>query len=353
MAHKLAFIGFGVVGQGLAEILNDKKEVLKQDEGFEAVIVAISDLIKGSIYLPSGLDINTAIQVLKETGSLENYPQTSGLMTGWDSLKTIRETNADTIIEVSYTDVKTGQPAIDHCKAAFESGKNVVMTNKGPVALAYKELSDLANKHGVYWGFEGTVMSGTPALRMPIAALAGNDITEIRGILNGTTNYILTKMEEEGVSYEEALKEAQELGIAEADPASDVEGYDARYKIVILSNYVMNAPLTVEEVFCKGITDITLKDIEEAKAEGKRWKLLAKARKENNRVIASVVPEKVDATDPLASISGAMNAITYECDLLGTVTLSGAGAGKIETGFSLLIDLITIERERQLVRLFS
>jgi homoserine dehydrogenase len=354
MAHKLAFIGFGVVGQGLAEILRDKKEILKKEEGFEAVIVAISDLMKGSIYHPDGLDIETVLQVLKETGNLENYPEVPGLVKGWDSLKTIRETNADTIIEVSYTDVKTGQPAIDHCKAAFEAGKNVVMTNKGPVALAYRELSKIAKKHGVYWGFEGTVMSGTPALRMPITALAGNDITEIRGILNGTTNYILTKMEEEGLTYEEALKEAQKLGYAEADPTSDVEGYDARCKIVILSNYVMNAPLTVEEVSCKGITDITLKDMEDAKKEGKRWKLLARARKEDGKVIASVAPEKVDLTDPLASISGATNAITYECDLLGPVTLIGAGAGKIETGFSLLIDLININRvsrERTLAKI--
>jgi homoserine dehydrogenase len=351
VVHKLAFIGFGVVGQGLAEILRDKKEALKKGEGFKAVIVAISDLMKGSIYDPNGLDIDTALRVLNETGNLENYPETNTLVTGWDSLKTIRETNADTVIEVSYTDVKTGQPAINHCKAAFESGKNVVMTNKGPVALAYKELSDIANQHGVHWGFEGTVMSGTPALRMPIATLAGNEITEIRGILNGTTNYILTKMENEGASYEEALKEAQEHGYAEADPTSDVEGYDARYKIVILANYVMNAPLTVEEVSCKGITDITLKDIEEARAEGKRWKLLAKARKEGDEIIASIAPEKVAITDPLASISGATNAITYECDLLGTVTLSGAGAGKVETGFSLLIDLITIDRERQVVKI--
>ncbi|WP_026581414.1 homoserine dehydrogenase [Bacillus sp. J33] len=351
MAHKLAFIGFGVVGQGLAEILRDKKEFLKEKEEFEAEIVAISDLMKGSIYHPNGIDIDTALHVLKETGNLENYPHTPGLVTGWDSLKTIRETNADTVIEVSYTDVKTGQPAIDHCKAAFESGKNVVMTNKGPVALAYKELSQLAKKHEVYWGFEGTVMSGTPALRMPVSALAGNDITEIRGILNGTTNYILTKMEAEGVSYEDALKEAQELGYAEADPTSDVEGYDARYKIVILANYVMNVPLKVEEVSCEGITSITLKDIEVAKAEGKRWKLLAKVRKEEGRVAASIAPEKVSVSDPLASISGATNAITYECDLLGTVTLSGAGAGKVETGFSLLIDLINISRERSLVKI--
>ncbi|MBO1000458.1 homoserine dehydrogenase [Bacillus sp. SD075] len=351
MAHKLAFIGFGVVGQGLAEILLDKKETLKKNEGFEAVIVAISDLQKGSIYHHNGLDIDKVLEVLKETGSLEDYPQSPGLVTGWDSIKTIRETNADTIIEVSYTDVKTGQPAIDHCKAAFEGGKNVVMTNKGPVALAYQELSELADKKGVFWGFEGTVMSGTPALRMPITTLAGNEITEIRGILNGTTNYILTKMETEGVSYEEALKEAQDLGYAEADPTSDVEGYDARYKIAILANHVMNVPLTVEEVVCRGITDITLMDIEEAKSEGKRWKLLAKARKEEGGIIATICPEKVDVTDPLASINGAVNAITYVCDLLGPVTLSGAGAGKVETGFSLLIDLITIERKRQVVKI--
>lgn len=351
MAHKLAFIGFGVVGQGLAEILRDKRETLKKEEGFEGEIVAISDFMKGSIYHPNGLNIDTILHVLNETGNLENYPKTPGLITGWDSFKTIRETIADTIVEVSYTDVKTGQPAIDHCKLAFESGKNVVMTNKGPVALAYKELSELARQKNVSWGFEGTVMSGTPALRMPVATLVGNEITEIRGILNGTTNYILTKMEDEGISYEEALKEAQELGYAEADPTSDVEGYDARYKISILANYVMNEPLKVEDVSCTGITNITLKEIEEARKEGKRWKLLAKAHRENGAVKASIAPEKVEISDPLASTSGAVNAITYECDLLGTVTLSGAGAGKVETGFSLLIDLINIDRERKLVNI--
>jgi homoserine dehydrogenase len=347
MSHKLAFIGFGVVGQGLAEILLEKKEELKLKERFEAKVVAISDFIKGSIYHPNGLDIEIVLKTLKETGNLENYPQTPGLIKGWDSFKTIVDTNADTIIEVSYTDVKTGQPAIDHCKAAFESGKNVVMTNKGPVALAYKELTEIAKKHGVSWGFEGTVMSGTPSLRMPIVTLAGNEIKEIRGILNGTTNYILTKMEQEGVSYEAALKEAQELGYAEADPTSDVEGYDARYKIVILANYIMGIPLKVEDVSCKGITDLSLKDIEIAKSEGKRWKLLAKVKQENGKVAASITPEKVDITDSLASIGGAVNAITYDCDLLGPVTLSGAGAGKTETGFSLLIDLININRERK------
>jgi homoserine dehydrogenase len=345
MTQRLALLGFGVVGQGIAEIILNKAEALKESTGFEADIVAISDVMKGSIYHPEGLDIKTALNVIKETGKLDSYPDSEGLIRGWDSLTTIRESNADTIVEVTFTDVKTGQPAIDHCKAAFESGKNVVMSNKGPVALAYQELTELAKKKNVRWGFEGTVMSGTPALRMPLTSLAGNDVTEIRGILNGTTNYILTQMEE-GMSYEEALSQAQSLGYAEADPTSDVEGYDARYKIIILSNTVMNAPLKVEDVDCKGITAITLEDVKQAKEEGKRWKLIARAKQEGDRVVATIAPEKVELKDPLSSITGATNAVTFDCDLAGPITLVGAGAGRIETGYSLLIDLINIHRNQ-------
>lgn len=349
MAQKLAFIGFGVVGQGLAEILQNKRQSLRDDEGFEAKVVAISDFKKGSLYHPEGLDLKAVLDAVQTDGTFVNYPETDGLITGWDSLQTIQQSNADTIVEVSYTDVLTGQPAIDHCRAAFQSGKNVVITNKGPVALAYQELTALADKHNVSWGFEGTVMSGTPALRMPKLALAGNDITEIRGILNGTTNFMLMRMDE-GESYESALKEAQQLGYAEADPTSDVEGLDARYKIVILVQHVMGMPLSVEDVECTGISQMTAELIERARAEGKRWKLIATAKKENGVVSAKVAAEKVPLDDPLASVSGALNAITYETDLLGPVTLSGAGAGKTETGFSLLIDLLTIAKARKAVR---
>jgi homoserine dehydrogenase len=343
VAHKLALIGFGTVGQGLAEILRDKEQFLRESLGFTAQIVAVSDLLKGSLYQPAGLDIAKLLEVVQATGRLADYPDAPGLERGWDSFKTIRETNADTIVEVSYTDIQTGQPAIDHCRAAFESGKNVVMSNKGPVALAFQELSALAQAAGVRWGFEGTVMSGTPALRMPLTALAGNDIREVRGIFTGTTNYILTKMEE-GLSYQAALKQAQELGDAEADPTADGEGYDALGKVVILANVVMNAPLTKEQVACRGISHLTLADIEQAKTEGKRWKLIGRAKKEGNKVVASVGPELVPLSDPLAGIMGATNAITYECDLAGPITLVGAGAGRVETGFSILIDLINIER---------
>ncbi|MBB6453499.1 homoserine dehydrogenase [Salirhabdus euzebyi] len=344
MTQKVALIGFGGVGQGLVNILRTRKEKLRSTLGTNIEIVSISDLKKGSIHHPDGLDLEQVDQIMKESGNLEDYPNVDGAVKGWDSFETIEKTNADTIVEITYTDVHTGQPAIDHCKAAIRNGKNVVMSNKGPVALAYQELSELAKAHNVSLGFEGTVMSGTPAIRLPIVSLAGNEINEIKGILNGTTNYILTEMEK-GIPYEDALTKAQELGYAEADPTSDVEGYDALYKVVILANVIMGVPLKKEDVYCKGISHLTLQDIEEAEQEKKKWKLLGRINWNGQRVEASVMPEKIEITDPLAAVQGATNAVTYECDLSGPITLLGAGAGIVETGYSLLIDLINLERK--------
>jgi homoserine dehydrogenase len=339
--HRLALIGFGVVGQALAEIIQTRQAKFQQTYNLDLHIVAVSDLLKGAVYHPNGLDPAKLLETVKSTGTLDAYPNTPGLERGWDSFKTIRESNAATIIEVSYTDINTGQPAIDHCLAAFESGKNVVMSNKGPIALAYAELSTLAKEKGVQWHFESTVLSGTPALRMPLTALVGNEITAVSGIFNGTTNYILTKMEE-GLSYKVALKQAQELGYAEADPTADVEGYDTLGKVIILANVVMNAPLTKDDIPCQGISQLTLKDIEQAKIQGKRWKLIGRARKEDGHVIASVGPEMIPLTDPLAGVTGATNAITYHTDLVGPVTLVGAGAGGKETAAGILADVINI-----------
>ncbi|HEX6922818.1 MAG TPA: homoserine dehydrogenase, partial [Bacillales bacterium] len=168
-------------------------------------------------------------------------------------------------------------------------------------------------------------------------------INEISGILNGTTNYILSKMEED-MTYDDALAKAQELGYAEADPTSDVEGHDILYKVVILANVIMNVPLKQNEVECKGISGLTAEDIEEAKSEGKRWKMLARITNQDGHVQASVKPEKLSLNEPLSSVMGATNAITYECDLSGPITVTGAGAGRIETGFSLLTDLININK---------
>jgi len=261
----------------------------------------------------------------------------------WDALTMIKECNASVVCEMAFTNLQTGEPAISHCKTAFETGKHLVTSNKGPAALAYRELKDLAAQKHLKFLIEGTVMSGTPVINFSEGPLAGCEIKAARGILNGTTNFILTQMES-GMSYEAALKKAQELGYAEADPTGDVEGYDARGKVTILANVVMNTPLKIEDVSCKGITRITSADIQKAQKDGYRWKLIGSVKKEGGRVTAGVAPEMLPLTHPLAGVMGATNAIAFTTDLLGEVSVIGPGAGRKETGFAILADLLRIHR---------
>ena len=344
MTLKLAFIGYGVVGQGLTEILLEKKEMLRKRYGFDFSIVAISDIMKGSVYDEQGLDMNMILDMVKEGKKLDEYPDGKK---GMDSLQTIKETNADVIIEITFTDVKTGQPALEHIHAAFDAGKHVVSTNKGPVVKEVRALLDKAEKKHVHYGFEGVVLAGTPVINLAKYTLAGTKITGFKGIMNGTTNYILTRMEE-GMAYEDALKKAQELGYAEADPTGDVEGLDALGKVVILTNVVLGEKLGWEDVKCTGITKITKEDINLAKKEGKRWKLIGSAFvKPDGSIDAKVEPVKLPLNDPLAGVNEAINALTFTTDELGPVTIVGPGAGKRETGFSLLVDLLELNRKVQ------
>jgi homoserine dehydrogenase len=337
--YKLAIIGFGVVGQGLAEILLKNKGRLGKEHGFEFSVVAVSDFNKGSAYDPKGLDLATVLELAK-TNAISQY---RGAQTGWDALDTITKSNADVIVEATYTNIQTGEPAYSHFRAALEAGKHLVTTNKGPTALFFHELASLAKQKNVLFLYEGTVMSGTPALNLARLCLAGNEIKEIRGIVNGTTNFILTNMEK-GKSYAEALREAQALGYAEAVPDADVEGFDAMAKVIILAKAVMGADIAVSDVDRTGITKITLQDVETARAEGKRWKLIGRVAREGGVVRASVKPEKIDVADPLAGVGGATNALTFSTDLIRNVTIIGPGAGKIETGYSILVDLLAINR---------
>jgi len=342
MHFKMAFIGFGTVGQGLTEILLEKKDMLAEKYDFHWTVVAISDIMKGSVYDENGLDMAKILDLVKKGKKVDEYP--IGIK-GMDSLATIKDTIADTIIEVTFTDVKTGEPALTHIKVALGAGKNVVSTNKGPVVKQAVELLDMAASNNAHYGFEGVVLAGTPVLNLARFSLAGNKINGFRGILNGTTNYILTRMEE-SMSYDDALNKAQELGYAEADPTGDVEGLDALGKVVILSNVVLGKNIDWTDVERKGITEITKEDIENAKAEGKRWKLIGSAEiQPDGSVKAKVWPEKLPFSDPLAGVNEAINALTYHTDELGPVTIVGPGAGRRETGFSLLIDLLEINRK--------
>lgn len=338
MKHRLALIGFGNVGQGLLSILVEKKEALRREYGFELEIVAVCDMLKGSLRDANGLDGQKLLDLAG--GTLDAYP---GGTKGGDALTVIRESKATVVVEASYTDLTTGEPATSHVKAAFESGAHVVTTNKGPLALHYAELVDLARARKLQFRFEGTVMSGTPMLSFGMKNLAGCEITEIRGIFNGTTNFILTEMEK-GQAYAEALQKAQELGYAEADPTGDVEGFDTMGKVLILSNVFMGGVMKKEEIQRQGITALTPEDIRKAAAEGKRWKLIGSVRREGGKVVGSVGPQALPLSNPLTSVMGATNAAQFATDLLGEVTVVGAGAGRRETGFAILADLLDIHR---------
>ena len=334
---RLLFIGFGTVGQGLAELLVQKKEKLSNTYGLNIRAVGIADKIKGSVYNPEGIDLQEALD--KAGGnSLSGWP---GVTFEGNALDMIQQAEADVICEATYTNIETAEPATAHIRKAIERGMHVVTTNKGPVALNFKSLTKLAEENGVRFLFEGTVMSGTPLINFIRENLAGCTIQEIKGILNGTTNYILTRMEE-GLSYEEALKKAQELGYAEAVPDADVLGWDALAKVTILAKYVFEADGRPFDYPCTGITGITAAAINEAKERNKRFKLIGKVWREGSAVKASVAPEEIDLVHPLASIMGASNAVTITTDTLGDVTVVGPGAGKKATGYSMLIDLIAI-----------
>jgi homoserine dehydrogenase len=338
MKHNIALIGFGTVGQGIADILLTKKESFKTLYNFEFEIVAIADMRFGNCYNPTGLNVASLLDEIGTEGQFCTDLYKS------DIVSLIKFCNADIVCEMTYTDLQTGGDAVDFVKAALSTGKNVVTSNKGPAALCFQELEKMADENKVNFMIEGTVVAGTPVLNLIRDTLKGCEISKIRGILNGTTNYILTQMES-GMSYESALKIAQELGYAEADPAGDVEGFDARAKVCILANAVMNLPVKLSQIDCKGISHITLNDVQQAKNSGKRWKLIGCIEKTENEIKASVAPEEITAENPLFNIMGTQNALTFTTDLLGDVTIVGPGAGKSETGFAILTDILSIHKK--------
>ncbi len=346
MEYKLGLIGCGTVGQGLLKILHKKKDFLQEKLNFEAKVVAISDKLKGSLIIPQGIELEKLLRLLQEGKKIGDYLEgKTNEAENMDAMEIIEKSDADIIAELTYTDIQTAEPATSHVKKALQTGKHVVTSNKGPAALHYAELKTLAQEKNLFFRIEGTVMSGTPVFNLFENGLAGNKLKEIKGILNGTTNFILSKMEEENMEYEQALLLAQKLGYAEADPTADVEGYDALAKIVILSNVLLGGNIKPSDARREGITSLSKEKIQAARKEGYRYKLIASTKKANSRIEASVAPRKLPLSDPLAGVMGAHNALTFDTDLMGKVTVQGAGAGKIETGYSILVDMLAIHQK--------
>ena len=333
MKHRVVLIGFGVVGQSVADILVRKGADLRA-HGLECEVVAICDRRWGAAYDAGGLDLTARLRKVAEGRRFAGDR-------GWDAATTIAEADATAMFEMTYTDLETGEPAASHCRAALERGMHVVTSNKGPPALALRQLREEADRHGVRFLFEGAVLSGTPLFNLAEGCLAGNEIEAISGILNGTCNYILCEMEA-GTSYEAALSQAQAKGYAESKPDADVNGADALAKVVILANALMGGALTPDEVPCEGIAGITPADIARARAEDSRYKLIGSVIRQDGAVLGRVEPRPIPLSDPLAGVSGAMNALTLKTDLLGEITIAGPGAGRTPTGYALLIDLMRV-----------
>ena len=333
---KIVYVGFGIVSQGLAEIILDNNSLLPLIKNEEIHTVGILDTMKGCKIDPNGINMHDMLLNAKK-GDYSLLTDTI-----LDIPKAIQEINADILIEASFTDIKTGQPAISHMESALKSNKHVVTTNKGPFAVAYKHVFNLAAIMKKNVAIEGTVMSGTPIINVLNNGLLGSDITAVSGIMNGTSNYILSKMEL-GMFYSDALSQAQQLGYAEADPTSDVEGIDTLAKVMILANVVFDEQLIQEDIDVKGISNITLSDVKEASSKDERWKLIGSVWKDNNgKVRGSVSPKLIPINDSLYGISDATNALKITSNILGDTTIVGAGAGKIETGFALYNDIISI-----------
>eukprot|EP00392_Amoebophrya_sp_AT5.2_P013668 g13797.t1 len=348
--HRVAILGFGTVGKGFAEIVKAKNDMLKAKYDLDVKIVAVSDFHKGSVYAADGLSVAELLEWDAAGKSLNDFGKDkTGYKHELDALQTCKDVEADSLLEMTWTNLEDGTPAISHVETCLNHGKNVITTNKGPVVFAYDKLDALARSKGLRFMIEGSfsfvrsIVSGTPIVSL-MRNMPACDYTEISGILNGTCNYILSSMEFDGVDFDTALKEAQRLGYAEANPSFDVGGGDARAKAIILCRMLKDT-FPTDKIELEGITEVTKQMVDEAKAQGKRYKLVSTLKFDAaSQKITSIAvkPTMLDTkADSLANVGGALNALNFKTDMLGPdLTIIGPGAGKVETGYSLFTDLM-------------
>jgi homoserine dehydrogenase len=331
---KLCIIGFGAVGKGVSKVVSMKKKMLIEKYGLDISVVAVTDR-SGAAVNPDGLDIELLIETKEKTGKISDYPEYG--ISNIPSVQVLDDIDYDCLIEVSPTNIDDGEPARTHMLKAMQDGKDVVTSNKGPLSLNFGELTSAADSTNAQFKYEASVGGAMPIINFAHETLAGNNITSVLGILNGTCNYILSRMANEGSPYLQTLNEAQELGIAETDPTQDVEGIDAACKIVILANSVLNMDVSLKDVKVVGISKITPESIELAKKEGLLIKLIGVASHDN----LEVSPRLVREGSPFA-VDGTLNVATLRTDLADDVTVVGKGAGSIETASAILSDIISI-----------
>jgi len=342
MHYNLALIGFGNVARALARLLLRKRDLLKSQYDITFSFTGIATGRHGFAVNPAGLDINKALELVESKQSI--FPLSSIHVE--DSLAVIQHSQANVMFENSPVNTETGQPALDHIRTALGLGMHAITANKGPVVHGYRELTALAKSKGKTFGFESTVLGGSPVFSVFRETFPLAELFSFKGILNATTNIILSRMEN-GESYEDAVKYCQSVGVAETDPTNDVDGWDAAIKVAALITVLMDAsrPFTPQQVKPTGIRGITPEMIAQAKAEGKRYKLVCSAERAGDKINAQVAPELLDSSSPLYGIMNSSTGVAFRTDVLPdySITVSeraGMAGGPVETAYGLFADFV-------------
>ncbi len=335
MELKLCFMGLGSVGRELIKLIDRKRDEVQAQYDLSFKIVGIATGKHGILLDPNGIDHAFAL-----SGQWTDHARPS---TEDNRLKMIRECEADALVEMSPINRDTGRPALDYLELALNSGMHAITANKGPVVHGYRRLSALAKQQGKAFLFEATVMDGFPLLNLYRECLPATRVTGFRGVLNSTTNLILTLMEE-GKSFDEAVKHAQGIGIAETDPSNDIDGWDSSVKVCVLSNVLMGADIRPTDVDRAGIRAITPEMIKAAQLARRKWRLLCTAEWVDGQLKARVAPEEVPANDPLFRLYGTTSAIQISTDTLNQLTLLETAPTPAQTAFGVLADLISAAR---------
>ena len=314
----IALLGFGCVGSGTAEVLTENKNIIEERLGCQYQIKYILDL--------------------------RDFPDSPfGDLVVHDFNTILSDKDVSIVVEM----MGGSYPAYDFTKACLEAGKNVVTSNKEVVARFGVELGRIAAENGVRYLFEASVGGGIPVIRPMMTDLASNKIEKINGILNGTTNYILTSMRDDAKSFDIALAEAQRLGYAEANPTADVGGFDTARKTVILAAIASGKLISPENIHVEGITQITLEDVEFAEELGYEIKLIGHVEYVNDKLLAFVSPMAVPLSNPLGRIDGVFNGILVNANMVGDVMFYGPGAGKLPTASAVVADIVDIIANRE------
>lgn len=334
----IGLIGFGGVGQALIKLLIDKESYLLQQYNLK---INVKYIIKsnGGIYNASGINLSEILKVIDENINITCHNEWKDNLNINDI---IDNDDIDTLVELTSTNIETGEPGLTHIRKSLENNINVVTGNKGPILLDYKKLKVLADNNNVELKVGCTTGGALPSINGGIYDIAGSKIQSIEGVLNGTTNYILSKMANDNVDYKEALLEAQKVGIAESDPSLDVLGYDTASKIIILSNVLMNSDLKLEDLKINGIEEVRLDNIEKAKVRGNKIKLIGKVYKKDNLVKGYVTPIEIDENHPLYCVDYKNKGIYYKTDTLGDISIIGGASGTMNAAAAILRDIILL-----------